>query len=49
MPTKAQFRMTLLVVVGSMFAMSLPRIWAARHSSSDGIDGLVADTVNVAI
>lgn len=49
MPTKAQFRMTLMVVVGAAFAMALPRIWAARHSSSDGVDGLVADTIQVAI
>lgn len=49
MPTKAQFRMTVMVVVGSMFAMALPRLWAARHASSDKIDGLVADTIQVAI
>ena len=49
MPTKAQFRLTLMVVVGSMFAMALPRIWAARHADSDSLDGLVADTIQVAI
>lgn len=46
MPTKAQFRMTLMTVVGFSMAACLVRLWAARHSTHSGLDGLVADAAN---
>lgn len=49
MPTKAQFRMTIITLVGFTAAMALVRLWAARHSTKDDLLGLVADGVNVAV
>lgn len=48
MPTKKIFLMALAVDVGVMFAWSLVRAWSHRHSTSDGLDGLVASTIQVA-
>jgi len=47
-PTKKIFLMAIMADVGVMFAWSLVRVWAARHSTSNGVDGLVASTVQVA-
>lgn len=49
MPTRAQFRMTLAVVVGTMAAMSLVRLAAMRRAGDDGPLGTIADAVNIAI
>ncbi len=35
MPTKAQFRLMLMVYVGASFAMILPRLWAARQAAEN--------------
>lgn len=47
MPTKAQMRLTLITValVGVVVG-GIVRPWAARHSTDDGVSGLVGDTVN---
>lgn len=49
MPTKAQFRMTVMVFVAGTATLSLLRLWAARHSTKTGALGNVADAVQVAI
>lgn len=49
MPNKRTMRLMIMVYVGASFAMALPRLWAARHSTHTGVSGLVGDTVNVAI
>lgn len=49
MPTRAQFRLDVMVVVLTLAAMTLPRLWAARHSTHSGIDGTIADAIQVAI
>jgi hypothetical protein len=46
---KAQFRMTLMVVVLAMGAMTLPRLWAQRHATHNDWTQLPADAINVAI
>jgi len=48
MPTKKIMLLSAMTTVGIMFSWSLARVWAARHSQSDGIDGLVASTIQVA-
>lgn len=49
MPSRSQFRATLMILVAWSAAMALPRLWAARHSAQN--DGLtpVADAINVAV
>lgn len=47
MPTKRIFDMTILVVLLAKPAFGLVKLWAARHSTHDGLDGTVADAVNV--
>lgn len=50
MPTKAQFRMTLVVFVAGTAALSLLRLWAARHAATDGgFLGTTADAVQATI
>lgn len=49
MPTRAHFRMTFAVVVGTLAAMSLVRLAAMRHAGEDGVIGTVADAVNIAV
>lgn len=48
-PNRATMRLMIMVYVGASLAMALPRLWAARHSTHDGVDGLVGDAINVAI
>jgi hypothetical protein len=45
MPTKAGFRFTLMMIVGTMMASILVRQWAARHATHDGPDAVVADAI----
>ena len=49
MPSRSQFRATLMILVAWTAAMALPRVWAARHATLD--DGLspVADAINAAV
>lgn len=49
MSPKAQFRMTLMVVVLTMGAMSLVRVWAARHATHSDWTALPADAIQAAI
>lgn len=46
MPTKAQFRLVLMVYIGASLAMTLPRLWAAKHSVNDGVEGVAANAIN---
>jgi hypothetical protein len=48
-PNKATFRLMLMVFFGGSLAMTLPRLWAARHSTHDGPLGLIGDAVNATI
>lgn len=47
MPTKAQFRLMLMVYVGASAAMILPRMWAARKAAekATGTTAVVANSV----
>ncbi len=49
MPTKRQFDMTVLVVLLAGPAFGLVKLWAARHSTHDGIDGTMARAATVAL
>lgn len=49
MPTRSQFRATLMIMVAFSAAMSLPRVWAARRSVDNDALGTVADAIQVAI
>lgn len=49
MPNRAQFRLTLAMLVGWTAASALFRLWAARHANDDGISGTTAGAVNAAI
>lgn len=48
-PNRATMRLVIMVYVGASLAMTLPRLWAARHSTHEGITGLVGDTVNAMV
>ena len=47
MPTKAQFRLMLMVYVGASAAMILPRMWAARKAAEKdtGVDAVAANAI----
>lgn len=45
MPTKAQFRFTVMVIVGTMMASVLVRQWAARHATHDDWTQIPADAI----
>lgn len=51
MPTRANFRATLMILVAFSAAMTLPRVWAARHSVTDSGNalGTVADAIQATI
>lgn len=49
MPTRAQFRLTLAMLVTWSASMAWVRLWAARNASVGGVREIVADSVNVAI
>lgn len=49
MPTKRQFDMVVLTVLLLKPAVGLVKLWAARHSTHDGIDGVVAGAAAVAL
>jgi len=46
MPTKAQFRLNLMMYVLLSGAIILPRLWAARHVNDGGAVGTVSQSVN---
>jgi hypothetical protein len=48
-PNRATFRLMLMVVIGVQAAMTLPRLWAARHSTHDGALGVIGDAVNATV
>lgn len=48
MPTKRQFDMVILVTLLARPAFGLAKLWAARHSTHDGLGGVVASAVQVA-
>ena len=48
MPTRSQFRMTIVVVTLWTAAMMLPRLWAARHAAEGDRLETLADAINVA-
>lgn len=47
MPTKRMFDLVVLTVLLTKPAFGLVKLWAARHSTHDGIDGTVGGAVNV--
>lgn len=47
MPTKRIFDMVVIVTIASRAAMGLAKLWAARHSTHDGVDGVLARSVQV--
>lgn len=49
MPTKRMFDMVVLTALLIQPVKGLVKLWAARHSTHDGIDGIVADAVQVAL
>lgn len=49
MPTKRIFDMTILVVLLAKPAFGLVKLWAARHSTHDGLDGTVARAAQVTV
>ena len=48
MPTRSQFRLTLVMLVAWSAAMCWPRLWAARHAAEGDAFEAVADAINVA-
>lgn len=47
MPTRRILLLGVVTYIGMQASWGLVRLWAARHSTHDGLDGLVADAVNV--
>lgn len=47
MPTKAQFRLMLMVSIGTSAALILPRMWAARKAAENdqGVTAVVANGI----
>lgn len=48
MPTKRQFDMVILVTFLFRPAFGLVKLWAARHSTHEGVGGTLASAVQVA-
>lgn len=49
LPSKRQFILTALTVPLVVWGpLTLLKLWAARHSTHDGVDGLIASAVQVA-
>lgn len=49
MPTKRMFDLVVLTVLLTKPAFGLVKLWAARHSTHDGIDGTVAQAAQVVL
>lgn len=49
MPTKADMRLDLMVIVGVLASLALVRLWAARHAGQNDRLTTLADAVNATI
>lgn len=49
MPSRSQFRATLMILVAWSAAMALPRVWAARHATKNDSLAPLADAIQVAV
>lgn len=49
MPTKRIFDMVIITVLLAKPAFGLVKLWAARHSTHDGIDGTIAQAATVVL
>jgi len=49
MPTRSQFRLTLVMLAAWTAAMTWPRLWATRHAAEGDRFEPIADAINVAV
>lgn len=47
MPTKRTFDLIVITTLALRVAWALPKLWAARHAPSGGVDGLAGQVILV--